>query len=111
VDTTKNIIEFKEFQECRATCHSYDKRLVVLEIEVDALKKDVRDHKVLTEQTNNILEEIKLEIASAKGFLRALVMGGSLFVVVCTGLVAAKWLQIPAPVQQITSGPIINPTK
>lgn len=78
----------------RATDDLYT-RLCIVEISVDKLEKDVCEHRGMTERMCETLDEIRHEISGAKGFLKAITLGSTIFTGAIVILFTIQWLKIP----------------
>ena len=81
--------------ELRRASDGHAIRLSMLEQQVGILERDVKDHKDMTTRMCNTLDEIRIEISGAKGFLKALTLAGAGVVLILSTLWAIKWLNIP----------------
>jgi hypothetical protein len=71
-------------------------RLTVAELSIEKLEKDINDHKGMTERMCRTLDDIRIELSAAKGFLKAMTLGSTLFMGVLALLFTIQWLKIPA---------------
>lgn len=72
-------------------------RLCIVEFSITNLEKDIFDHKTMTERMCKTLDDIKIEISSARGFIKALTIGSSVAISILIGLMAINWLRFPSP--------------
>jgi hypothetical protein len=79
----------------RRASDDFNVRLTLVENAVIDLERDINDHRKMTERMCDTLDEIRLEISSAKGFLKAVVIGTGIFVVIVGALFTIQWLKVP----------------
>lgn len=79
----------------RRSTDSHHVRLTLLEKQVETLEMDVHEHKLLSQKMCDILDEIRLDLSGAKGFLKAAVIAGSILVLLVSALWTMQWIKIP----------------
>lgn len=81
--------------ELRRATDGHAIRLSMLEQQVGVLERDVQDHKALTKRMCDTLDQIRIELSSAKGFLKALTLSGAALILILSTLWAISWLKVP----------------
>lgn len=76
--------------------HETELRVNGLERDVQTLQRDTSNHRVTMNRLLDSLEAIRLEISGAKGFLKALTVGGTIAVIIITALFTIHWIQVPS---------------
>lgn len=84
-------------------CHEHDRRIIILEKDMEVLQRDVKDHKVAMDQVVAVLNLIKDEITATKGFLKAMCIGAVMICTLVGAVYTVGWIQVPTKAPEIVS--------
>ncbi len=69
--------------------------IAMLQQDMKNVKQELTEHKEVQSKLLDVLTAIQLDMSSAKGFLKAITICATIFVVFVTGAYTVNWLQIP----------------
>ena len=74
----------------------FNVRITLLEKAVLMLEDEIKEQSAHGVLVCNKLDEIRLELSSGRGFLKAVVLGCAFLVALFSALMAIQWLKIPS---------------